>query len=92
MFLETKYKIVEIKVQYNRLDCIISEVSKNSRNKMAQRIENKEVFVNHIETTNRTMSLREKDIFSIRGIGKFKINRELGYSKKGNLIFEICKY
>lgn len=86
------YNILEINVPSNRLDNIASETSKISRTKIVDKIINKEVFVNYEVVTDKSKILNEKDVFSIRGIGKFKVEKYKGNSKKGNLILEIKKY
>lgn len=86
------YKVIEINVASNRLDIIASEATRISRNKMVEKIISKEVFVNYEQVNDKSFLLNEQDIFSVKGIGKFKIYKFIGTSKKGNLIIEIRKY
>ena len=82
----------EIIVPSNRLDNIVTEIIKISRNKAIEKIAAKEVFVNYEENTNKSLTLKEKDIISIRGTGKYKVDSFLGETKKGNQIISIKKY
>ena len=86
------FETIEISVPSNRLDNIASESSKISRTKIVDKISEKEIFVNYEVAKDKSQTLNEKDIFSIRGVGKFKIDKYIGKSKKGNLIFEVKKY
>lgn len=86
------YQVIEIKIPSNRIDNFASEVSKISRNKIANKISDGEIFLNYSEVLDKSISLNEKDIFSIRGIGKFKVDKYIGITKKGNLIFQVKKY
>ncbi len=86
------YEKIEISIPSNRLDNITSEISKISRNKIVDKIQAKEVFVNYEESTDKSIILKEKDIISIRKVGKYKIDEFIGLNKKGNLIVSIKKY
>lgn len=86
------YREIEINVKSNRLDSVTSEVTKISRNKMIEKILSKQVFVNCEQTCDKSYLLKEGDIFSIKGVGKFKVGKNIGISKKGNLIYIIKEY
>jgi len=86
------YTTIKISVPSNRVDNIASEVSKISRNKIVEKINEKEVFVNCELARDKSLLLKENDVFSIRGVGKFKVNKFIRNSKKGALIYEIKKY
>ena len=42
--------------------------------------------------TDPSRKLKEGDVFSVRGQGKFRYNGERGVSKKGKPILEIDRY
>jgi ribonucleoside-triphosphate reductase len=56
------------------LDNIVSELAKTSRNKANEIIEQERVLVNYEQESKNTKLVKEKDIITIRGKGKFIID------------------
>ena len=52
----------------------------------------KMILLNYHEIKNNNTILKEDDILSIRRYGKYKIGKDLGFTKKDNIILEIIKY
>lgn len=75
-----------------RLDNIVAAVANLSREKTRTVILSGDVCVNYFEATNVSLNLKEKDVFSIRGIGKFVLNGVLGTSKKGRLKISVIYF
>lgn len=75
-----------------RLDAILSLVTKLSRSKVIGYIEEAKVFVNGKLITTNSYNLKENDIISVRGIGKFQYKSVSGTSKKGRQFVTIDKY
>ena len=48
--------------------------------------------MNYFEENNVSRNLKEKDVFSVRGIGKFVLNGVLGFSKKGRLKISVIYF
>ena len=71
-----------ISVNSLRLDNIISEILKTSRKIAQEQIEQERVFINYEIATKNTKILKEKDILTIRGKGKYIIEKLLGKNKK----------
>lgn len=69
-----------------RLDAILGLAFQHSRNKMSGYIKGEKVFVNGKLTTSNSAALKEGDIVSVRGIGKF-IFSEVGNTTKKDRIF-----
>lgn len=66
-----------------RLDGIISAVYNMSRTKSSVLINGEKVFVNGKLTTNNSHPLKEDDIISVRGYGRFHCTKILGDTRKG---------
>ncbi len=66
------YLDINLNVSSLRIDNIISRLIPTSRSNSNLMIKNKKVIVNYNLCTNSNYILKDNDIFSIRGIGKFK--------------------
>ena len=75
-----------------RLDCIVSFVTKLSREKSSAIIKSGNVTVNYILNDNISSLLNFGDVFSIKGYGKFIFNECKGLTKKGRYNIIIKKY
>lgn len=75
-----------------RLDAVLSLVTKISRSKAISLIEEAKVFVNGKLITTNSYNLKENDIISVRGIGKFQYKSISGTSKKGRIFVTLEKY
>lgn len=87
-----KYKEIELIVKSERIDTIVANITNNSRNKVKDKIKNKEIILNYNIITNPSYLLKEEDIFSIRKYGKFKYIGKIKQTKKNNYIVKIHKY
>lgn len=63
---------ISINVSSLRIDNIISKLIPTSRVMSNKYIKEKKVIVNYSILSNQNYSLKENDVFSIRGVGKFK--------------------
>ena len=75
-----------------RLDALVSSAIKQGRDKSAQLIKMCYVSVNYFPAESLSMVLKEGDIFSVRGYGKFILSKVNGITKKGRIHIEIKKY
>ena len=89
---EIEFESINIVSSSMRLDCIISEIVKTSRNKVEKLLSEEKIFVNSRNEIKGTKFVKESDILVIRGIGKFIIYKILGKNKKGKTIIEVKKY
>lgn len=76
----------------NRLDAIISVALKTSRSKITNLISSGRIFINGREVFSNSYSVKEGDIVSIRGHGKFIFKGEEGQTKKGRIRIILLKY
>lgn len=88
---EPKTQILNIIIPSMRIDSIVSEVIRTSRAKATVIIKEERVFINHELITKGSKELKEKDLITVRGKGRFKVGKILNQTKKGNLVVEIEK-
>lgn len=68
-----KFKEIQLQVSSFRIDAVISKLIPTSRTISNEMIASQRVIVNYSLLKNKNYILKENDIFSIRGIGKFKL-------------------
>lgn len=90
--VEIKKEEIKIIVPSLRLDNLVSEISKTSRTKAEEIIRQERVLVNFETVTKDSKLIKEKDILTIRGKGRFKLLEIVGNTKKGRYILTIEKY
>ncbi len=87
-----KFKTIQSTVANIRLDSLISTAFKTSRSSIISYIENGKVFVNGKLVTSNGYALKEQDIVSVRGKGRFIFEKSLGETKKGRNLILIKVY
>lgn len=75
-----------------RLDTVLSVAFPLSRSKLTGLIEGGKVFVNGKLITSNGYRLKEKDMISVRGMGKLVYEGILSETKKGRYYIEVGKY
>ncbi|NLC65830.1 MAG: hypothetical protein GX752_02660 [Clostridium sp.] len=90
--IKPNLKNMEMIVSSLRIDSVVSEISRKSRNKAQMDIKSGIVFINYNEEKNRAKEIEEDDIITIRGSGKFKIGNMDRKTKKGNYIVNYYKF
>jgi len=75
-----------------RIDALTAELANLSRGKAAELIARQRVLVAGQVCLDPSRKLREGEVFSIRGIGKFRYLGVRGTSKKGRLYLEIERW
>lgn len=89
---EPKQEKVKITVSSLRLDAIVAELAKTSREKAKQLIFSGKVFVNYKECYKNTKLLKIQDQVTIRGKGKFIIQSQYGINRKDKIIIEVISF
>ena len=79
-------------VQSVRLDSVLSTAFHSSRNQMLPLISNGKVYVNGRQVVSNSYKLKEKDIISVRGMGKFVYEEEQTMTKKGKIKIVMKRY
>lgn len=87
-----KYKELTGTVSSVRLDSILSIAFNISRSKLTNYISSSKVFVNGKVVTSNNYSLKENDIISVRGLGKFSFIGISYQTKKGRQSVKIHLY
>ena len=75
-----------------RLDNIVAEIAKCSRNKALEYLIQERVLVNFEVITKQTKEVKIRDRITIRGKGRFEIKEVLGNTKKGRIFLQIEKF
>ncbi len=79
-------------VASKRLDCLVAFFCRTSREKAAELIASKAVSRNHREALSGAQQTEEGDVLSIRGKGRFLIDRFGSLTQKGRIQVEGRKY
>lgn len=83
---------LEVIVSSCRLDAVIAAVCKLSRSESQRLFTTGKIYVNSRLTENTSYSVKEKDIISVRGIGRFEFVTTLRKTKKDRIVIEISRY
>ncbi len=90
--IEKKYETVTGTVPSARLDALISELARESRETAKKYIDSGMVKVNHSEVYKNDHSVESGDIISIRGSGRYRIESIGEITRKGRMRFTALKY
>lgn len=90
--VEIRKEELEIIVSSLRLDNVISELARCSRNKALDIINMERVFINFQNETKKTKQIKSGDMVTIRGKGRFYIKELAGQTKSGRTIIKIEKF
>ncbi len=82
-----KEKIIQVASE--RIDAVIAKVYNLSRSIASEYFAKEKVFVNGRLTENTSLNLKQGDIVTVRGFGRFKLSEILGTSKKGKLSVQV---
>lgn len=75
-----------------RIDSVVALSAGISRQKALEEIKSSKVFLNGMLIEKPDFIVKEDDIFSIRGFGKYILSDQLGETRKGRIFIEIQKY
>lgn len=91
---ETRPNLVPVQgtVASVRLDAVIALAFHTSRNSVLPEIEGGKVFVNARLTVSNGHPLKEGDVISVRGRGKFRFGEILSQTKKGRNLIVVYRY
>ena len=96
--LEDLRKLQVIKEEVNiiipsmRLDNIVSELANLSRNKANELLLAQRVLVNHEIIQKSSKEIKQGDVITIRGKGRFTIKSIIGNTKKGRILLSVEKF
>lgn len=89
---EIKIENIEIIVPSLRMDNIVSDLARTSRNKALQIISQERVFINGKNEIKPSKQVKLGDVITIRGKGRFIIKEFKGTTRSGRTIIQIEKY
>lgn len=87
-----RYEEIRGTVASVRLDSLLSLAFGASRNHLSGLIEGGKVFVNGKLITSNGYQVKENDIISVRGMGKFRFIEQLSVTKKKRIAVMLHKY
>lgn len=90
--VEIKKQELEIIVSSLRMDNVISELARCSRNKALDIINMERVFINFQCETKKTKQIKIGDMVTIRGKGRFYIKELVGQTRSGRSVIKIEKF
>ena len=90
--LAPRFEEENVVVSSNRLDAILARVYKLSRELAARYITEGRVFVGGREISSVSKSLKDGDVVSVRGRGKFIFDGEDGTTRKNKRYIRIKRY
>ncbi len=91
-FMHKEPEATELIVSSLRIDAVVSSVYKLSRSQASKLFIQEKVFVNSKTVTKESHALKNGDIVSVRGYGKFIFSQPLRETKKGKAVVEILIY
>ena len=89
---EIKVEDVKIIVPSLRLDTVVSDLARTSRNKAVQIIKQERVFVNGQNETKVSKQLKIEDIITIRGKGRFILKEIIGTTRSGRQVVKVERF
>lgn len=90
-YIEPKKEIFKINIPSMRLDAIVGELARCSRNEANKIIAEERVFVNFKEELVGSKIIKEDTYITIRGKGRFKVLKIIGTTRSNRLSVEIEK-
>ena len=87
-----KYQDIRGTVASMRLDCILSLALRKSREKTVQIIKKDGADINFVTVFSPSVTLKENDVFSVRGFGKFILKNISVPTSKGRFHILIQKF
>ena len=90
--LRPRFEKRTVIVSSNRIDAIISKLYNLSREQSIRLITEARVFVNGAEISSNSKQLKEGDVVSVRGFGKWIFRGETGKTRKDRLCIAVDVY
>lgn len=87
-----RYEEINVNISSPRLDCVVAALCRLSREKAAQLIRGQLAQINGAVAAECAANIKEGDILSLRGYGKFLFDRILYTTKKDRLAVLCKKY
>lgn len=92
MEVKQEFRTLSGTVASLRLDCVVSMATGLSREKSSVLIRSGKVEVNHFPVESVSAEVRDSDVLSIRGYGKFILSGEGGMTRKNRIHIILKKF
>lgn len=89
---QRQYREIRLNVSSLRIDNVIGSLTFSSRNEALKKIKNKEILVNCDILSKNSYLLKENDIFSIKGYGKYKYVGIIKNTRKNRFLITVMQY
>ena len=89
---EPKFQIINTVAASLRLDAVVASMLNISRKEASSLVLGEKVNINHIPCNNTSHILKEDDIISVRGSGRFEFSKVQGTTRSDRLHIMIKKY
>ena len=83
---------LQLQVHTARIDALVCKLYRLSRNAGLELFREKKIFVNGRQCENNSAALKENDVISVRGYGRFRYEGIVKTTRKGNLAVQVVKY
>lgn len=90
--IKRKYIRMELVCASMRLDAVVGAITKLSRQKASDLVLGEKVKINHRTVKDNSKSVKEGDLLSIRGFGRFVVREEGSKTRKDRLHISVDKY
>lgn len=90
--LKAEFETLIIQASSERIDGVVAKVCKLSRNEVAKMFLEGKIAINGRSMSNHSYNLKDNDIISVRGYGKFLYRGVDRTTKKGKLNIVVDKY
>ena len=87
-----EYKEISGSISSERLDAIVALAFQTSRSSIVSLIAGGKVYVNGKLIESNAYSIKDGDVISVRGHGKFKYNGIKNTTRKGRLTATVLRY
>lgn len=91
-FINSEPESEELLTSSLRVDTVVASLYKLSRNAVAELFTKEKVYINSKIATKESVNLKENDVVSVRGYGKFIFCSPLRQTKKGRCVVEVKVY
>ena len=92
IYIEERFEALEIIIQSERMDSILSKLTHLSRGKAMELFRQGKVFLNGLPAEKGSTGVREGDVITVRGYGKYIYDGEARSTKKGNMVAAVRRY
>ncbi|MFX0548910.1 RNA-binding protein [Hathewaya histolytica] len=91
-FPQSEFSSLDLISTSFRLDCVISSITKQSRNLSNELLAKGRVLLNYGECKRKDKLIKENDIVTIKGYGKYKIRGIVGSTQKNRLKINVLEF